>query len=182
MDNLFNRLKYQSEKLTGIFYRFLSYFWHFPDFKRITNENGRKEVGEFKSHIDVEMIFDAYCKQVLGNKLIDYKRRENYRRNNEVSLFYLSAKESIATEDEYFVHVIKVDNEEYLIQDEDLHIALNNLTEDKCKIILFYYYDRMTDGEIAKILDLPRTTIQYKRRTALDTLCELILGGRKNGD
>lgn len=137
---------------------------------------------EFKSHIDVERIFDAYCKKVLKNKLIDYKRSENYRRDNEVSLFYLSAKDSIATEDEYFVHIIKVDDEEYLIKNEDLHIALNNLTEDKCKIILLYYYDRMTDGEIAKFLDLPRTTVRYKRHVALDTLCDLISGGRKNGD
>lgn len=56
------------------------------------------------------------------------------------------------------------------IKDELLGEALSNLTDEKRDIILLSYFLDMTDKEIAEALHLVRSTVQYKRTTALKEL------------
>ena len=44
--------------------------------------------------------------------------------------------------------------------------ALHSLPEDKRKAVLLYYFFEMSDVEIAELLDIPRSTVQYRRTSS----------------
>ena len=48
--------------------------------------------------------------------------------------------------------------------------ALHNLPEDKRKAVLLYYFFEMSDVEIAEQLDIPRSTVQYRRTSSFELL------------
>ena len=42
--------------------------------------------------------------------------------------------------------------------------ALHSLPEEKRNAVLLYYFFEMTDVEIAKLYNVPRSTVQYRRK------------------
>ena len=48
--------------------------------------------------------------------------------------------------------------------------ALRTLPEEKRKAVLLYYFAGMTDTEIGRLFDTPRSTIQYRRTSSFDLL------------
>ena len=128
--------------------------------------------GDFiKSYEDVEKMFDTYCRRVLKNKLIDYKRAEKRRRNNEISFAVLP---DIGTEDEILIGVINVGNKRCEIRNDELYRALMELPEENCNIILLYYFFDMTDLEISVRLGQKRTAVRNKRYRTLVALQKLL--------
>lgn len=53
------------------------------------------------------------------------------------------------------------------IKDELLAEAINNLSDQKQKILLLYYFMDFNDLEISEILDLSRSTVNEHRRNGL---------------
>ena len=48
--------------------------------------------------------------------------------------------------------------------------AIRTLPEEKRKAILLYYFEGMSDTEIAELLNTPRSTIQYRRTSSFEQL------------
>lgn len=77
----------------------------------------------------------------------------------------------------FFLKVIEMDGDRFVVENDVLHEALQLLPEDKSRIILFYYFHGMTDKEISENLNLKRTTVRNRRYSALATLRRIISGG-----
>lgn len=130
-----------------------------------------------ESFKDVEQRFDSYCKKVLANKMRNYRNEESRRKEKEISLELLW-KEAGTYEETFFVKVVEVDGDEFVVESDELHEALLLLPKEKSRIILFYYFCGMTDKEISQSLNLNRTTVRNRRYSALATLRKMISGGR----
>ena len=48
--------------------------------------------------------------------------------------------------------------------------ALHSLPDDKREAVLLYCFFEMNDAEIAKLRDVPRSTIQYRRTSSFELL------------
>lgn len=129
-----------------------------------------------KSYKDVEQEFDSFCKTVLKNKLRDYERKAKRKREREISLERLRETAEIY-EEKFFVKVIEMDGDRFVVENDVLHEALRLLPEDKSRIILFYYFHGMTDKEISENLNLKRTTVRNRRYSALSSLRKILSGG-----
>ena len=118
--------------------------------------------------------FNAYCKHTLRNELIDACRESKSRRKHEVNFSDLAPHEEkqLYTVDRYFVN-----------EDEDafcagglkitaklLAEAMHSLPEEKRQAVLLYYFFSMTDAEIAELMKVPRSTVQYRRTSSFELL------------
>ena len=90
--------------------------------------------------------FDAYCKRLLRNEAIN------------IRIEY--ARRSMAVE----------------VKDAELAGALAALSEERRTIILLSYLLGMTDPEIARQLNLNRSTVQLRRTSILKELRKLMEG------
>ena len=48
--------------------------------------------------------------------------------------------------------------------------ALRSLPEEKRNAVLLYYFFEMNDAEIAKLLNVSRSTVQYRRTSSFELL------------
>ena len=48
--------------------------------------------------------------------------------------------------------------------------ALHSLPDEKREAVLLYYFFDMSDVEIAKLLNVPRSTVQYRRTSSFELL------------
>ena len=96
--------------------------------------------------------FDSFCKTLLKNEMIDYERERNYRLKYEISFSELTQKE------------------------------LRQLEIMERNVILLSFFLDMTDTEIAKYMNLVRSTIHHHRTSsliALKKIMEEIRTGKK---
>ena len=56
------------------------------------------------------------------------------------------------------------------ITPELLAEAIRTLPEEKRIAILLYYFEGMTDAEIARLHNVPRSTVQYRRTSSFEQL------------
>lgn len=129
----------------------------------------KKSSSEQQSRIRKQ--FDSFCKTLLKNEMIDYERERNYRLKYEISFSELTQKELRQLEimDDYIVesemfHVFDYDIE---VKDELIGEALKSLPEKKRNVILLSFFLDMTDTEIAKYMNLVRSTIHHHRTSSL---------------
>ena len=85
--------------------------------------------------------FNAYCKHTLRNELIDACRESKSRRKHEVNFSDLAP-----------------------------HEEMHSLPEEKRQAVLLYYFFSMTDAEIAELMKVPRSTVQYRRTSSFELL------------
>ena len=102
--------------------------------------------------------FDSFCKTLLKNEMIDYERERNYRFKHEISFSELTQKELKQLE----------------IKDELISEALKYLPEKKRNVILLSFFLDMTDTEIAKYMNLVRSTIHHHRVSSLKSLKKIM--------
>ena len=119
--------------------------------------------------------FNAYCKRALRNELIDACRERKRRQLREVIFSDLTPQEEnqLYTNDEYFTEEeaeksFCVAGRE--ITAKQLADALRRLPEVKRETVLLYYFDGLTDAEIATMLQSSRSTIQYRRTSSIELL------------
>lgn len=125
--------------------------------------------------------FDAFCKKVLRNEARDYLDELARKRKREICFSELPVEvmEQISICDAYFAeekafgvleHTVYIDN-------DDLAEAIASLPIDRRDIILLSYFLDMPDGEIAKALNMVRSSVAYRRAATLKLLKEL-MGGK----
>ena len=118
--------------------------------------------------------FNAYCKNVLRNELIDATRESKTRQKHEVSFSDLSPHEEKQL---YTVDTYDLDGEGEAfcingkrITTKLLAEALRTLPHEKRQAVLLYYFFDKSDVEIAEELGVPRSTIQYRRTSSFEML------------
>lgn len=129
---------------------------------------------------DIQHSFDAYCKRLVRNKARDIQRETARQREHEVSFSELTRwdLQNFQNIDHYSFEKWQfiVLNTTVEIENESLGCALDTLSPERRDIILSSYFLGMTDDEIAEELHLHRSTVQYRRTSALKELRKLLEG------
>lgn len=60
------------------------------------------------------------------------------------------------------------------ITPELLAEALRTLPEEKRNAVMLYYFHDMSDADIAKLYNIPRSTVQYRRTSSLETMKQFL--------
>ena len=122
--------------------------------------------------------FDRICKLALKGEAVDYYRHIAYRPEHEVLLSELSQKEQnrLFTVDEY-----KAENKCFQVLGYDIEVkdallaeAIQSLSEKKRKVVLLSYFMDMSDAEIARVMNLVRSTVHEHRRRSLELMKEIM--------
>ena len=125
--------------------------------------------------------FDAFCKKVLRNEARDYLDELARQRNREISFSDLPVEvmEQLSVCDDYFAddRTFDVLGNTVQIASDELAEAIAALPKHKRDIILLSYFLDMPDGEIAKALNMVRSSVAYRRSATLKLLREL-MGGK----
>lgn len=123
----------------------------------------------------IRCAFNGFCKQTLKNEAINAHKQNQWKQLREVTFSDLSPQEEnqLYTYDHYFAD----DEAEQSfcvagkkITTKLLAEALHTLPEDKRNAVLLYYFFEMSDAEIAKLYDIPRSTVQYRRTSSFELL------------
>lgn len=118
--------------------------------------------------------FDRICKLALKGEVADYYKHLAYRQKHEMMLSELSKKEwsELFTMDEYGIenHCFQVLGYDIEVKDTLIAEALQTLSEKKRNVILLSYFMEMSDAEIAREMNLVRSTIHEHRKRSLELL------------
>lgn len=124
--------------------------------------------------------FDAYCKRLLRNEAINIRIEYARRNKRETNFSALTRSELIQLQctdryapDRRTFYVLDMAVE---VKDAELAGALAALSEERRTIILLSYLLGMTDPEIARQLNLNRSTVQLRRTSILKELRKLMEG------
>ena len=146
-------------------------------------------MGKSSSSFDEETIrhrFDSFCKKALKGEVADYERHMAYRREHEITFSELSEQElrKLYATDEYKSDSYLFQALGYDIEVRDALIAetLQLLTEKKRNVVLLSYFMDMSDAEIAREMNLVRSTIHEHRKRSLEQMKKIMeetMDGRK---
>ena len=133
------------------------------------------------SSLDEETVrhqFDRKCKLALKGELVDYTRHIDYLSKHEVILSELKEREleKLFVIDEYDGEYFDFQALGYDIQLKDtlLAEALNELTERKREVIMLSYFQGLSDADIARKLNLDRSTVNEHRKRSLELLKQMM--------
>ena len=124
---------------------------------------------------EIRCAFNGFCKRALKNEAANAHRDTKRQQIREVTFSDLSPQEEnqLYTYDSYFAD----DEAEQsfsvagkAITAKLLAEALHSLPEEKREAVLLYYFFDMSDAEIAKLHDVSRSTVQYRRTSSFDLL------------
>ena len=143
------------------------------------------ENSSFEQQLRIRKQFDSFCKTLLKNEMIDYERERNYRLKYEISFSELTREElnQLKIMDEYIIEseIFRVLSYDIEVKDELLSEALKHLPEKKRNVILLSFFMDMTDTDIARNMNLVRSTIHHHRVSSLQTL-KKIMEGLEDGE
>jgi DNA-directed RNA polymerase specialized sigma24 family protein len=124
----------------------------------------------------IQHSFDAFCKKVLRNEARDYQDEQARKRNREISFSDLPVEvmEQLSVCDIYLMEDKTFGVLDYAVYIDNDEIAA--LPLDKRDIILLSYFLDMSDNEIAKLLNMVRSSVTYRRSSTLKLLKELMGG------
>lgn len=118
--------------------------------------------------------FDRKCKLALKGETVDYERHLAYLRKHEILFSELSEQEmeSLSVFDEYELEksYFRAGGYDVEVKNALLAEALTTLTERKRDIILLSYFMEMNDADIARKLNLVRSTVHEHRTRSLEIL------------
>ena len=138
------------------------------------------ENSSFEQQLRIRKQFDSFCKTLLKNEMIDYERERNYRLKYEISFSELTREElnQLKIMDEYIIEseIFRVLSYDIEVKDELLSEALKHLPEKKRNVILLSFFMDMTDTDIAKNMNLVRSTIHHHRVSSLQALKKIMEG------
>ena len=123
----------------------------------------------------IRCAFNGFCKQALKREAINAHRDTKRQQLREVTFSDLSPQEEnqLYTCDKYFVNdeaekSFFVAGKE--ITAKQLADALHSLPEEKRQAVLLYYFFDMKDAEIAELMKIPRSTVQFRRTSSFELL------------
>ena len=129
----------------------------------------------------IEHQFDSFCKRLLKNEAKDCRRNLQFRGVHEVLFSEMSKREidELMTMDKYESDMYKflAYGFEVEIESDLLAEALSALPIKSRDILLLSYFLDMSDVEIANVLDMARSTVQYMRSASLNKL-KKYMGGK----
>ena len=132
------------------------------------------EQSSFQDEQTVRHQFDSLCKLALKSEVINYEKHMAYRQKYEVMLSELSEKELsrlfIMDEHEMETHRFQVLGYDIEVKDALIAEALQTLTEKKRNVVLLSYFMDMSDADIAREMNLVRSTINEHRRRSLELM------------
>ena len=121
----------------------------------------------------IEQQFHNYCLTVLQNEACDIHRQYERQRAKEKFFDDLTSNEllglSIGLENVSDISMM-IGTLEIPIYDEVLAKALQQLSQYKREIILYYFFLEKTEAEIAKIYNRSQQSINYQRKAILKQL------------
>src|SRR5690625_3501393 len=168
------------------FLKYCSYFWHFiknlvEGYERGNHHPPLQLRRERKCMIEpdrtgwqVRCAFNAFCKRVLKNEAINIYNERRQRQAKEMTFSDLTPQE----ENQLYSLDKQYDGEEIQgfqvagkkITPKLLAEAMRTLPKEKCITVLLYYFFQLSDVEIAQLLDIPRSTVQYRRTSSFERL------------
>ena len=114
----------------------------------------------------------------MKNELTDYMRHISYLSKHEVVLSDLTEKETncLTVIDEYEVDFLHFQILGYDIKLKDVLLAeaLKELTERKRDVIMLAYFQGMSDVDIAKMMNLDKSTVNEHRKRSLELLKQMM--------
>ena len=123
----------------------------------------------------IRCAFNGFCKRTLKNEALNAHRDIKRHQLREVSFSDLSPQEEnqLYTYDNYFA-----DDEaekSFCVAGKEITAkllaeALRSLPEEKRDAVLLYYFFDMSDVEIGKLRNVPRSTVQYRRTSSFEQL------------
>lgn len=124
--------------------------------------------------------FDTKCRLALKSELKDYLRYLRYRGKHEVSISDLPESQFNALNwmDDYEEDICHLKACEYDIKIKDVLLAeaLCTLSKRKREVILLSYFIGMNDAQIARKLEIVRSTVYEHRTKSLKQIKELMEG------
>lgn len=136
-----------------------------------------------KDEMTVRHQFDRLCQMALKGEAVNYYKHMDYRRKHEVTFSELSEKElnRMFVMDEY-----GVENSHFTVHGYDIEVkdalmaeALQALSERKRNVILLSYFLDMSDADIAREMNLVRSTVHEHRKRSLKILREIMEGDHR---
>ena len=123
----------------------------------------------------IRCAFNGFCKRTLKNEAINAHRDTKRQQLREVSFSDLSPQEEkqLYTYDTYFAG--DEAEKSFCVAGKEITAkllaeALRSLPEEKRDAVLLYYFFDMSDVEIGKLRDVPRSTVQYRRTSSFELL------------
>ncbi|MEK4026200.1 RNA polymerase sigma factor [Sporosarcina sp. FSL W7-1283] len=122
----------------------------------------------------VRCAFNAFCKRVLKNEAINIFNERQQRQAKEMTFSDLTPQEEnqLYTLDKQYEGEVgqsfQVAGKK--ITPKLLAEALRTLPKEKRITVLLYYFFDKSDVEIAELLDIPRSTVQYRRTSSFKRL------------
>ena len=121
--------------------------------------------------LEVCLVFDTYCKRTLRNEAINAHKSINRRKQIILNFSDLPVEEEYlfvkdGTLEPEADHLITGK----LISNQLLTAGINKLPEQLRRIIHLYYFDEFNDRTISEMIQVPRSTVQYWRVSALSKL------------
>ncbi len=122
--------------------------------------------------------FDRVCKLALKGEAVDYHRHMAYLQKHEIVLSELSQKDQsrLFTVDEY-----KAENRSFQVLGYDIEVkdalladAIQLLSEKKREVVLLSYFMDMSDAEIARAMNLVRSTVHEHRKRSLELMKKMM--------
>ena len=121
----------------------------------------------------IRCAFNAFCKRVLKNAAIDIYNERRRQQSKEKNFSELTSQEAHQL---YSIDNYSEDNtEDFQLADKKITTnllaeAMHTLPEEKRNTVLLYYFLHLSDMEISQQLNVPRSTVQYRRTSALERL------------
>ncbi|MBU8567659.1 RNA polymerase subunit sigma [Virgibacillus pantothenticus] len=122
----------------------------------------------------VRCAFNAFCKLVLKNEAINIYNKRKQRQAKEMTFSDLTSQEKnqIYTLDKQYEGE---DGECFQVAGKKitpklLAEAMRTLPKEKRITVLLYYLFQLSDVEIGQLLDIPRSTVQYRRTSSFKRL------------
>ena len=133
-----------------------------------------------KDEMTIRHQFDRLCQMASKGEAVNYYKHMDYRRKHEVTFSELSEKElsKLFTMDEYGTeyHHFEVHGYDIEVKNTLIAEALKELTERKRNVILLSYFMEMSDADIAREMNLVRSTIHEHRTRSLEILKKIMEG------
>lgn len=132
-----------------------------------------------RTQFQVRCAFNGFCKKALKCEASNAHRDVKRYQKHVVSFSDLSPEEEnqlysvdAQTHGEDHDNSFRVGGKR--ITPELLAEALRALPEEKRNAVMLYYFHDMSDADIAKLYNIPRSTVQYRRTSSLETLKQFL--------
>jgi len=121
--------------------------------------------------------FEVFCKTVLRNKARNIHKKTARIEQREVVFADIPPEfeAMLCYEDEYHFAdqiIIKSDNKEFVVENENLAAALTTLLPKYKEVIFLSYFMEHSNSEISRILGIPVSTVSNRKSSAIKRLRE----------